>query len=71
MQVDLDYFYAQCEEVRNPTLRDKPVVVCIYSGRGVDGGAVTTANYVARRYGMRSGMSIAKAKHLLKGVDAV
>ena len=71
MQVDLDYFYAQCEEVRKPTLKDKPVVVCIYSGRGGDSGAVTTANYVARRYGVRSGMSIARAKQLLQGVEGV
>jgi DNA polymerase IV (DinB-like DNA polymerase) len=71
MEVDLDYFYAQCEEVRNPALKDKPVVVCIYSGRGGDSGAVTTANYVARRYGVRSGMSIVRAKRLLQGVDAV
>ncbi|MEM4315479.1 MAG: hypothetical protein QXT66_03955, partial [Nitrososphaerota archaeon] len=39
MQVDLDYFYAQCEEVRDPSLKNKPVVVCIYSGRGEDSGA--------------------------------
>ena len=71
MEVDLDYFYAQCEEVRNPALKDRPVVVCIYSGRGGDSGAVTTANYVARRYGVRSGMSIVGAKRLLQGVDAV
>lgn len=71
MQVDLDYFYAQCEEVRNPILKSKPVVVCIYSGRGGDSGAVSTANYEARRYGVRSGMSIMRAKQLLRNVDAV
>jgi len=31
--VDLDYFFAQCEELRNPSLKDKPVVVGVYSGR--------------------------------------
>ncbi len=71
MQVDLDYFYAQCEEVRNPSLRNKPVVVCIYSGRGGDSGAVSTSNYAARRYGVRSGMPIARAKQLLRNVEAV
>ena len=71
IQVDLDYFYAQCEEVRNPALRGKPVVVCIYSGRGGDSGAVTTANYTARRYGVRSGLPIVRAKQLLQDVDAV
>ncbi|MCJ7718679.1 DNA polymerase IV, partial [Candidatus Bathyarchaeota archaeon] len=33
MLVDFDYFFAQCEELRNPSLKDKPVVVCVYSGR--------------------------------------
>ena len=48
MHIDLDYFYAQCEEVRRPEIRGKPVVVCIYSGRSEDSGAVSTSNYAAR-----------------------
>ena len=60
--VDLDYFYAQCEEVRNPEIRDKPVVICVYSGRSSESGAVSTANYVARGLGVRSGIPIANAK---------
>jgi len=71
MLVDLDYFFAQCEERRNPSLREKPVVVCVYSGRTEDSGAVSTANYVARKYGAKSGMPIFLAKRKLKGVDAV
>lgn len=62
MLVDLDYFYAQCEELRNPSLRDKPVVVCVYSGRTEESGAVSTSNYVARNYGVKSGMPIYLAK---------
>jgi DNA polymerase IV (DinB-like DNA polymerase) len=71
MLVDLDYFYAQCEERRNPALKGKPVVVCVYSGRTEDSGAVSTANYVARAYGVKSGIPISLAKTRLKGVDAV
>jgi len=71
MLVDLDYFYAQCEERRNPSFKDKPVVVCVYSGRTEDSGAVSTANYVAREYGVKSGMPIFLAKRKLKEVDAV
>jgi len=71
MLVDLDYFYAQCEEMRNPSIKDKPVVVCVYSGRTKDSGAVSTANYVARKYGVKSGIPISLAKKKLKGVDAV
>jgi len=70
MLVDLDYFFAQCEELRNPSLKDKPVVVCVYSGRSQESGAVSTANYVARKYGVRSGMPIYLAKKKLENVDA-
>jgi len=71
MLVDLDYFYAQCEEKRNPVIKDKPVVVCMYSGRTEDSGAVATANYVARKYGVKSGIPIFLAKKKLEGVDSV
>jgi DNA polymerase IV (DinB-like DNA polymerase) len=71
MLVDLDYFFAQCEERRNPSLKDKPVVVCVYSGRSEDSGAVSTANYIARKYGVTSGIPIFLAKKKLKEKDAV
>ncbi|MFQ5763159.1 MAG: DNA polymerase IV, partial [Candidatus Bathyarchaeia archaeon] len=72
MHLDLDYFFAQCEEKRRPELHDKPVVVCVYSGRTPDSGAVSTANYVARRMGVKSGIPIIQAKRLLeKAADAV
>ena len=71
MLVDLDYFFAQAEEVRNPTIQGKPVVVCVYSGRSEDSGAVSTANYIARKYGVKSGMPIFQAKKKLENADAV
>ncbi|MCX8150334.1 MAG: DNA polymerase IV [Candidatus Bathyarchaeota archaeon] len=71
MLVDLDYFFAQCEELRNPTLKDKPVVIGMYSGRTEDSGAVSTSNYVARKYGVKSGMPLFLAKKRLEGVDSV
>jgi DNA polymerase IV (DinB-like DNA polymerase) len=71
MLVDLDYFFAQCEERRNPSIKDKPVVVCVYSGRTQDSGAVSTANYVARQYGVKSGIPISLAKKRLEGIDSV
>src|SRR4030042_6221969 len=71
MLVDLDYFFAQCEELRNPALRDKAIVVGMYSGRTEESGAVSTANYVAREYGVKSGMPLFLAKRKLEGVEAV
>ncbi len=64
--IDFDYFYAQCEEVRSPELKSKPVCVCVYSDRGGDSGAIATANYTARKYGVKSGIPIAFAKKRLE-----
>ncbi len=69
--VDLDYFFAQCEELRNPELENKPVVIGMYSGRTEDSGAVSTANYVARKHGVRSGMPLFLAKKRLEGTEPV
>jgi DNA polymerase IV (DinB-like DNA polymerase) len=71
MLADFDYFYAQCEELRNPAIKDKPVVVGVYSGRTEESGAVSTSNYVARKYGVKSGMPLFLAKRKLEGTDAV
>ena len=70
--IDFDYFFAQCEELRNPELKTKPVAVCVFSDRGGDSGAIATANYIARNYGVKSGMPIKFAKKKLEEVhDAV
>lgn len=68
--LDLDYFYAQVEEVENPSLKGTPVVVCVYSGRTEDSGVVSTANYKARERGVKSAMPIAFAKRRLEGAGA-
>lgn len=67
--IDFDYFYAQCEELRNPELKTKPVAVCVFSDRGGDSGAIATANYAARKYGVKSGMPIKFAKRKLENVS--
>ena len=64
--IDFDYFYAQCEEIRTPELKTKPVCVCVFSDRGTDSGAIATANYTARKYGVKSGMPIIFAKKKLE-----
>ncbi len=67
--LDLDYFYAQVEEVQDPLLRGRPVLVCVFSGRTDESGVVSTANYIARNLGVRSGMPISLAKKRLAGKD--
>jgi DNA polymerase IV (DinB-like DNA polymerase) len=64
--LDLDYFFAQCEQIRRPDIKDKPVVICVFSGRTQDSGAISTCNYLARSLGVRSGMPITLAKKMLK-----
>jgi len=71
MLADFDYFFAQCEELRNPAIKDKPVVVGVYSGRTKESGAVSTSNYIARKNGVKSGMPLFMAKRKLEGTDAV
>jgi len=71
MLADFDYFFAQCEELRNPAIKDKPVVVGVYSGRTEESGAVSTSNYIARKYDVKSGMPIFLAKRKLEGTDAI
>tara|TARA_Y100000996_G_scaffold330218_1_gene266405 strand:- start:3159 stop:4253 length:1095 start_codon:yes stop_codon:yes gene_type:complete len=70
--VDFDYFYAQCEEIRDSRIKGKCVAVCIFSDRGGDSGAIATANYNARKFGVKSGIPIMLAKNKLKEqTDAV
>jgi DNA polymerase-4 len=56
--LDLDAFYAAVEELENPELRTRPLVV---GGDPRGRGVVATANYVARAFGIHSAMSAAEA----------
>lgn len=56
--LDLDAFFATVEELESPELRDKPLVV---GGDPHGRGVVSTANYVARSFGIHSAMSAAEA----------
>ncbi len=64
LHIDLDSFYASVEELRHPEMKGKPIVVCVFSGRTEDSGAVATANYPAREFGIHAGMPISQAKKL-------
>lgn len=57
--VDLDSFFASVEQIKDTTLRGKPVIV---GGRNSRRGVVAAASYEAKRYGVATGMSWQEAK---------
>ncbi|EEG07869.1 DNA polymerase IV [Pseudogulbenkiania ferrooxidans] len=61
IHVDCDCFFAAVEMRDQPAWRDIPLAV---GGQPDSRGVIATCNYLARRYGVRSAMSSARALHL-------
>ncbi|MBP54524.1 DNA polymerase IV [Marinobacter sp.] len=67
IHVDCDCFYAAVEMRDDPSLREVPLAVGGEGGRGV----VTTCNYKARAFGVRSAMPGGEARRLCPGLVTV
>jgi len=59
--VDMDCFYAACERLREPALRGEPLVVGMGYEADATIGAVATASYEAREFGVESAQPISEA----------
>ena len=60
LHVDQNCFYAAVEMQRHPELRDSPLAVC--GSQEERHGIVLTANYIAKPFGIKTGMAIWQAR---------
>lgn len=61
MHIDMDAFFASVEQLDNPELKKKPVIV---GGNPTGRGVVAACSYEARHFGIHSAMPCAKAVKL-------
>ncbi len=67
LHMDMDAFFASVEELANPAIRGKPVVVAGPGERSI----ITTASYPARKFGIRTGMTVRQAKALCRNIVVI
>lgn len=58
VHIDLNAFFVQCEILKNPDLKNKPVAI----GSNLKRSVISTASYEARKYNVNSAMPVAIAK---------
>lgn len=68
IHVDMDAFFASVEQTFNPFLRGKPVFV---SGNTARDSVIAACSYEAKKYGVKSGMSIVEGLNMCPGAMIV
>ena len=56
LHVDIDAFFAAIEQLREPRLKGRPVIV--------GAGCIASCSYEARRFGLHAGMALSEARRL-------
>jgi DNA polymerase-4 len=67
--VDMNCFFIACEALQNPSLRRLPAAVA--GDPKKRSGIILTANYAARKYGVRTAMTLYQAKKLCPEIELV
>jgi DNA polymerase-4 len=67
LHMDMDAFFASVEEMANPAIRGKPLVVAGPGERSI----ITTASYPARKYGIKTGMTVRQAETLCRKIVVI
>ena len=62
LHLDMDTFFVSVERLRDPALRERPVIVG--SDNPLGRGVVAAASYEARRFGIHSAMALRQAYRL-------
>ena len=61
IHMDLDAFFCAVEELKNPSLKNKPFAV---GGSATGRGVIASCSYAARKMGIHSAMPTAQALRL-------
>ncbi len=65
--IDINAFFASAEEIKKPSLKNRPIAIGSMSRHGV----LSTANYIARSYGVHSAMPVYEALRLCPDLEII